>query len=53
MCRIVEKKIEKFEMRLFDDEIIKAQALCLQYNISYEQLFIKLINEHISLKIRD
>ena len=52
-CKIVEKKIERFEMRLFEEEIIEAQALCLQYNLSYEQLFVKLIKEHIILKLRD
>lgn len=53
MCKIVEKRVERFQMRLFDDEKIEAQALCLQYNLSYEQLFVKLIKEHIILKMRD
>ena len=42
-----------FEMQVSDDEIIEIQALCLQYNLSYEQLFVKLIKEHIIVKMRD
>lgn len=50
---IVPIRKEKFEMRLFDDEIDTAQFLCFQYDISYEQLFVKLIKEHAEHNFTD
>lgn len=45
-CKVIPKRIEKFEMRLFEEEIDIAQFLCFFHNLSYEQLFVKLIKEH-------
>ena len=45
-CKIVPKRIEKFEMRLFDEEIDIAQFTCFQLDLSYEQLFVKLTKEY-------
>ncbi|HUW89716.1 MAG TPA: hypothetical protein VMV43_04280 [Candidatus Nanopelagicaceae bacterium] len=45
-CKIVPKGIEKFEMRLFDEEIDIAQFTCFQLDLSYEQLFVKLTKEY-------
>ena len=45
-CKIIEKQIEKFQIRLFEEEIDVVQALCFLYNLSYEQLFVKLSKEH-------
>ena len=32
-------------MRLFEEEIDIAQFLCFYYDLSYEQLFVKLVKE--------
>ena len=50
---MVDKKVVEFVIRLSDDVRISAQALCLQYNLSYEKLLVKLIKEHIIIKMRD
>ncbi len=45
-CKIIPIKKESIEIRLFDEERDIAQFLCFQYDLSYEQLFVKLIKEH-------
>ena len=49
---IVPKRIERFPMRLFDEEIDIAKSLCFQYEISYEQLFVKLLKERPELETK-
>ena len=44
--KIIPKRIERFPMRIFEEEIDTAQFLCFYYELSYEQLFVKLIKEH-------
>ena len=46
-CKIVEKKIRIIAIRLFDEEIEEAEFLSLSQNLSYEQLFIKLIKKEL------
>lgn len=45
-CRVIPKRIEHIDIRLFEEEIDIAQFLCFAYDLSYEQLFVKLIKEH-------
>jgi len=49
-CKIIPKRIERFPMRLFEEEIDVAQFLCFYYDLSYEQLFVKLIKERTERK---
>jgi len=44
-CDIIEKKVKKIEIRLFDEEVDIADFLCFLNNLSYEQLFVKLNKE--------
>lgn len=53
VCKIIPKRIEKFQMRLFEEEIDIAKFLCFQYDLSYEQLFVKLIKEHAEHEFAD
>ena len=41
------KKIMKTEIRLFEEEIEEAEFLALLSNLSYEQLFVKLVKEEL------
>lgn len=52
-CRIIPKKIERFEVRLFEEEIDIAQFLSFYYDLSYEQLLCKLAKEHLEQEIFD
>lgn len=50
---IIPIRKEKFEMRLFDEEIDTAQFLCFQLELSYEQLFVKLVKEYAEREFAD
>jgi len=41
------KKIMKTQIRLFEEEIEEAEALTLLSNLSYEQLFVKLVKREL------
>jgi len=43
---VVPIRKEEVSIRLFDEEIDIAQFTCFQLDISYEQLFVKLIKEY-------
>jgi hypothetical protein len=51
--KIIPKRIERFPMRLFEEEIDIAKFLCFQYNLSYEQLFVKLVKERAEHEFAD
>lgn len=44
--KIVPIRKEEVKIRLFDEEIDVAQFTCFQLNLSYEQLFMKLVREY-------
>ena len=44
-CKVIPKKIEHIDIRLFEEEIDIAKFLALALNLSYDQLFVKLIKE--------
>ena len=46
-CKIIPKKIEHIDIRLFEEEIEEAEFVCLALNISYEQFFVKCIKEKL------
>ena len=46
-CRIIHKKNKKFSIQLFDEEIEEANLLSAYYQMSYEQLFVHLVKEHL------
>lgn len=46
MCsRVIPKRIEHIDIRLFEEEIDLVDFLCFYYDLSYEQLLIKLAKE--------
>lgn len=44
------KKIMKTQIRLFEEEIEEAEVLALLSNLSYEQLFVKLVKKELDRK---
>jgi len=42
------EKVERITIRLFDEEIEEAEALCLMLDLSYEQFFVQKIKEELS-----
>lgn len=50
---IVPIRKEKVNIRLFDEEIDIAQFTCYQLDISYEQLFVKLVKEYAEHNFAD
>ena len=46
-CKIIEKRIVKTEIRLFEEEIDIVDFLCFYYDLSYEQLLVSLASEKI------
>lgn len=45
-CRVISKRIKHIDIRLFEEEIDVVDFLCFYYDISYEQLLVKLAKEH-------
>jgi len=52
-CKIVPKKIETHQLRLFEEEIEEAEFVAMTYNLSYEQLFVKLVKEEEKRILKD
>jgi len=44
-CRIIPKRIKHIDIRLFEEEIDLVDFLCFYYDVSYEQLLVKLAKE--------
>ena len=49
-CKIIPKRIEHIDLRLLEEEIEEAEFLALLSNLSYEQLFVKLVKKELDRK---
>ena len=45
-CKVIPKRIKHIDIRLFEEEIDIAEFVALALDLSYEQLFVKLIKEY-------
>lgn len=45
-CRVIPKRIKHIDIRLFEEEIDITDFLCFYYDLSYDQLLVKLAKEH-------
>ncbi len=53
-CKIIPKRIEHIDIRLFEEEIEEIKVLCFYYKLSYEQLLVKLTKERLdTLNIKE
>ena len=50
-CKIIPKKIEHIDIRLFEEEIEEAEFLALSMDLGYDQLFAKLVKEELERKL--